>query len=72
MAKPHMAGMSRGDIIRLTRDSAEAAVTAAAPDIAATGAGHIRIGTLRVRVPHNATASDLAEAVRVAIGRSVR
>lgn len=44
---------------------------AAALDIAVTGSSEIArditLGTLSLRVPHNATAADLARAVRLAI-----
>jgi hypothetical protein len=72
MAEQRISGMTQAGVSRTVRTSTEKAARAAAPDIASAGGRRVGIETLTVRVPHDATAGTLAEAVRRAIMEKVR
>jgi hypothetical protein len=72
MAQQAIRGMGQAAIAGVVRQSAETAVGAAASGIAEAGGGPVSLGTLNVRVSHDATARDLADAVQRAIEERLR
>ncbi len=72
MVEQRISGMTQAGASRTVSTATETAVRAAAPDIASAVGRRVGIGTLTVRVPHDATAGTLAEAVRRAIMEKVR
>jgi hypothetical protein len=68
MAEQRIAGMNQAGIANAVGTSTEAAVAG----IAAIGRSDMALGTLNIRIPHDATPADLTRAIRLAIAGRVR